>query len=100
MARGFEQRHRLRVFADLDTHVVTELHADLDVSGLVPALAGHVEVHRERHAIGVVVKRGAPGALKRLDLAHEDAVHLTPRPVADIDRLAVERALLALAWAF
>ena len=34
--------------ADLGAHPVAELHGDLDVAGLVPALAGHVELERER----------------------------------------------------
>ena len=56
-----------------------ELAGDLDVAGLVPALAGHVELQRERRLLaavaGVEVPARAAGALERLDLADEDAVH-------------------------
>ena len=49
------------------------------MAGLVPALAGHVELERERHLVapvaGVEVPARAAGALERLDLADEDAVH-------------------------
>ena len=65
VAGGLEERDGLAVLADLGAHVVAELHRDLDVAGLVPALAGHVELQREaaprRH--GVVV--GACGRRPR-----------------------------------
>ena len=64
-------------------HPVGELAADLDVAGLVPALAGHVELQLERDGVGRLLgdlaDREVParpaGALEGLDLAHEDAVH-------------------------
>src|SRR5690606_6646285 len=67
----------------LGAHVVAELDGDLAVAGLVPALAGHVELQLEGHlghalavaATHLEVPAGAAGALERLDLAHEDAVH-------------------------
>ena len=70
---------RLGELADLGAHPVAELHRDLAVAGLVPALAGHVELELERRLVGAVagleVPARATGALERLDLAHEDAVH-------------------------
>ena len=50
------------------------------VAGLVPRLAGHVELQLERHRVvravaGCEVVGGAAGALECLDLADEDAVH-------------------------
>ena len=85
VACGFEQRHGLAELADLGAHVIAEPQADLDVTGLVPALAGHVELHRERCLVGGVVERRAAGSLERLDLADEDAVHL---PAGSVERLA------------
>ena len=100
MARRFEQRDALGVLADLTAHVLAELEGDLAVASLVPALAGHVELHREGdRAIGAVarfvVERGAPGAFERLDLADEDAVHLAAGAVGDIVGLGVDAAVLA-----
>ena len=55
------------------------LHRDLAVAGLVPALAGHVELQLERRLVVAVpvveVAARAAGAFERLDLADEDAVH-------------------------
>jgi hypothetical protein len=89
VARRLEQGDGLGVLADLGAHVITEHQADLDVAGLVPALAGHVELHRERRLVGRVVVRGAPGALECLDLADEDAVHLAAGAVEGLVALRV-----------
>ena len=79
VAGGLEQQGLLGELADLGAHVLGELHRDLHVAGLVPALAGHVELELERDRIALgadgEVPAGATGALERLDLAHEDAVH-------------------------
>src|SRR6185437_4151459 len=45
------------------------------VPRLVPALAGHVELQLERRLGVVEVEASAAGALERLHLADEDAVH-------------------------
>ncbi len=61
---------------------------------LVPALPGHVELHRQRSLGSGVVERRAPGALERLDLADEDAVHLPAGPVERLARLGIQTAIL------
>ena len=79
VARRLVEQRLLGELADLGAHVLGELHRDLDVAGLVPALPGHVELQLERRLVaavaGVEVPAGAAGALERLDLADEDAVH-------------------------
>ena len=95
VARGLEQRDGLGVLADVGAHVVAELDRDLDVASLVPALAGHVELQRERDLVEVVVERGAAGALERLDLADEDAVHLPAGAVGHILGFDEELAVVA-----
>ncbi len=75
VARRLVEERRLAVLADLGAHVVAELHRDLAVAGLVPALAGHVELELERRFVVVEVEAGAARALERLDLTDEDAVH-------------------------
>ena len=75
VARGGEQERRLGVLADLGAHVVAELHGDLAVTGLVPALARHVELELERRTVVVEVVTRATGTFERLDLTDEDAVH-------------------------
>ena len=74
--------------------MVAEAEADLDVAGLVPALAGHVELHRERRLVGGVVERRAAGALQRLDLADEDAVHLPAGAIARFRGCGIDAAIL------
>ncbi|HEV7761348.1 MAG TPA: hypothetical protein VGO78_20225, partial [Acidimicrobiales bacterium] len=74
-AGGLVEERLLGELADLRTHPVAELHRDLAVAGLVPALARHVELQRERRLLVVEVEGGATRALERLDLTGEDAVH-------------------------
>ena len=80
---------------DVGAHVVAELDRDLDVTSLVPALPSHVELQRERDLVEVVVERGAAGALERLDLADEDAVHLPAGAVGHILGLDEQLAVVA-----
>ena len=65
---------------------------------LVPALPGHVELERERRVVrtvaGLEVPARAAGALERLHLAHEDAVHQRARRVG---RVGTRRASGAVA---
>ena len=79
VAGGLVQQRLLGELADLGTHVLAELDADLDVARLVPALPGHVELQPERRLVAclteIEVEARAAGALERLDLADEDAVH-------------------------
>ena len=85
VAGGLEQHHLLAELADLRAHVLGELHRDLDVTGLVPALARHVELQLERRLVATAARVEVPAraarALEGLDLAHEDAVHEAPRAV-------------------
>src|SRR5205085_9697378 len=76
------EERRLGVLADLGAHPVAELHRDLDVTALVPALPRHVELERERRLLVVEVEGGATRALARLDLTGDDAVHQVAGPVA------------------
>ena len=94
MARRLEQRDRLAELADLGAHVIAEHQADLDVASLVPALSGHVELHRQRSLGGRVVERRAARTLERLDLADEDAVHLATGPIARLARRRIQPAIL------
>ena len=97
VAGRLEQQRLLGELADLGAHVLGELDRDLDVAGLVPALAGHVELHGEGHVVaagaGVEVVAGATGALERLDLAHEDAVHELAGGVGRVGILRLEGRL-------
>ena len=62
------------------------------MAGLVPALAGHVELEGEG-GLGVVeVPHRPPGALQRLDLADEDAVHHLAGGVGGVGPLGRELA--------
>src|SRR5207302_6494709 len=80
--------------ADLCAHPVTELHRDLAVTGLVPALPGHVELQLEGNLVAagahVVVPARATSALQRLQLAHEDAVHQVAGPLRRVWRARIE----------
>ena len=88
-ARRLEQHGVLGELADLGAHPVAQLDADLDVAGLVPAwramsslsangtASGRGRVAAGRAGLEVVAR--AAGALERLDLADEDAVHQRPR---------------------
>src|SRR5262249_47312808 len=82
IAGGLVEQGLLGELADLRTHVLTELDADLDVPSLVPALPGHVELEAEWRLVAslaeIEVEARTPGALERLDLADEDAVHQSP----------------------
>src|SRR4029079_5190424 len=80
-ARGLEQEGGLGELTDLGAHPVAELHGDLDVASLIPALPGHVQLEGERRFVVVEVEGGATGALERLDLTGEDAVHQVAGPV-------------------
>ena len=95
VARRFEQRHGLAPLADLAAHVVAELHADLDVASLVPALPSHVELHRKRGLFRGVVECRSTRTLQCLDLADEDAVHLASGSIAHLRRLGIEQPVLA-----
>ena len=68
------------------------------MTGLVPALAGHVELELERRLVrtlaGVEVPARAARALKRLDLAHEDAVHQLAGRVRRVGVGRLERVAL------
>ena len=79
---GLEEEGVLGELAQLDAHVVEQLHRDLAVAGLVPRLAGHVELELVRR-VGIVLEvvGSAAGSFQSLDLAHEDAVHEAPRAV-------------------
>src|SRR5256885_9653190 len=59
--------------------------------------SGHVELELVRH-LGrrLVVVGCAAGALQRLDLADEDAVHLPAGPVSHVLGLPVELAIVGL----
>ncbi len=69
------------------------------MASLVPALPGHVELELERHtpvaAARLEVPTGAPRALERLDLTHEDAVHQAACAVGGLDDPGVEAVLAA-----
>ena len=51
--------------ADLGAHPVAELDGDLAVAGLVPALAGHVELELERRLVAAVAGRRSPSRCAR-----------------------------------
>ena len=91
VARSREEKGRFGVFADLAPHMVAELHRDLTVARLVPALACHVELQRERCVVEVEVVARATGAFECLDLADEDAMHQRAGPFGG--RGAVDRHL-------
>ena len=97
VARRFEQQRLLGELAELGAHVIGELHRDLDVASLVPALPGHVELELERDlalaAAGLEVPTRAPGALERLDLADEDAVHQAASAVGSLGDPGIEAVL-------
>src|SRR5262249_462424 len=97
-ARGLVEDRRLADLADLGAHVLGELDRDLAVARLVPRLTGHVELELERHVLVVEVEGRAAGALERLELAHEDAVHQLTGPVGGGGTLGLElgRAGVAL----
>src|SRR5205814_4004770 len=94
----------LAELTDLGAHPLGQLHRDLDVPGLVPRLASHVELEGEGRFIRVEVPDGAAGTLEGLDLTHEDAVHERAGPVGRVGiggreparALVVAVALLAL----
>ena len=92
VAGGLVEEGALAELAELGAHVAAELDADLAVAGLVPALAGHVELELEGHlgdalavaAADLEVPARAAGALEGLDLADEDAVH---QPAGGVGRV-------------
>ena len=93
-AGRLEQHGVLGELAEFGAHPVGQLDADLHVPGLVPRLAGHVELELERdRVVGAVaggeVVGGAPGTLERLDLADHDPVHQRP---CGIGRVVAGRA--------
>jgi hypothetical protein len=102
VAGGFVEERRLAVLADAGAHPLAQLDRDLAVAGFVPALAGHVELQLERHGVGLLlgdlahreVPARATGALERLDLADEDAVH---QLAGGVGRIGARRHELARA---
>ena len=95
MAGGLEQGNGFAELTDVGAHVVAEFQTDLHMAGFIPALAGHVELHGERCFVGGVVERSAASALERLDLAHEDAVHLPTGAVGAFGTRRVHATLFA-----
>ena len=96
VARRFEQRDRLAELTDIGAHVLTETKADLDVASLVPALPSHVELELQRSFVCRVVEGGSPSTFECLDLADEDAVHLSPRTIERLDRVGIHPSILTL----
>jgi hypothetical protein len=92
VARRLVEERGLAELTDLGAHVLAELHRDLAVAGLVPALAGHVELEGEGRTVGagLEVPTGAAGALEGLDLADEDAVHEAPGRVGGLGPIGRE----------
>ena len=112
VAGGLEQRDGLAVLADLGPHVVAELHRDLDVAGLVPALAGHVELQRERDLVGGRSRRRCvrhprgPGSRRRRCRASAAGPDRPPRrppgpsgaPRRRRGRVSANRSAVVIRW--